>query len=51
LLRISGAIQVLEELLSKAHETTPPPAEAAGVTGESSAGHNGMGARGVVTVP
>lgn len=48
LLRISGAIQVLEEVLSKAHESAQPPADA---VGESGADENGTGPRETLRVP
>jgi hypothetical protein len=51
LLRISGAIQVLEEMLSKAHESAQPPADAVGRVGESSADENGTGPRETLRVP
>lgn len=51
LLRISGAIQVLEELLSKASETAPPSTGAASMAGEKGAGENGTSPREVLTVP
>lgn len=51
LLRISGAIQVLEEVLSKAHESAQPPADAVGGAGESGADENGTGPRETLRVP
>ena len=51
LLRISGAIQVLEELLSKAPEDAPPPAEAVSAADEKSADENGTSPREILTVP
>jgi hypothetical protein len=49
LLRLSGAIQVLEELLGKSPETTPP-ADTATRAGENGTGENGTGQREVLTV-
>ncbi len=50
LLRISGAIQVLEELLGKSRETIPPPADTATMADENGTGGNGTGQREVLTV-
>jgi hypothetical protein len=51
LLRISGAIQVLEELLSKAAEVTPRPAGESGAPDGAGASEEGARPREVVTVP